>query len=154
MANITEMLNLNNAGSSSQLSATGAVVGGGIGALVGQPIVGAAIGSGIGSVVSSFIPQYTHVRGSVSGINFVTLGLKPYSIKLFQPDDQEAKNISDYYCYFGCRTSRSEALNIPSYMYENHAYVKGTLHYNSSIPIDKFQKIQEIFSRGVHIVDT
>lgn len=153
MASMENMLNLQSLDSPTQvLTSTGALVGAGMGSLVGNPVGGAAIGAGIGTVVSNFIPQFNRVKGSTSGINFVTLGYKPFTIKLYEPTDAEAKNISDYYCYFGCKTSRKEALNIPSYLYENHAYVKGTLHYNNTIPLDKFQKIQAIFSRGVHIL--
>lgn len=147
MSNINEMLDLNNMGSSSQLTAVGGAIGM---AVAGVP--GAAVGAGIGTVISKFIPQYNHIKGSVTGINFVTLGLKPYMIHLYEPNDTEAKAISDYYCYFGCKTTRTEPLNIPSYLYENHAYVKGSLHYNGSIPLDKFQKIQNIFKNGTHII--
>jgi len=148
MADLTQMLELNNLGSGGQLAGTGAMIGGALG---GVP--GAAIGAGIGTVVSNFIPQYSHIKGSVTGINFVTAGLKPYYMRLYEPEDSEAKAISDYYCYFGCKTSRTEEMNIPSYMYNNHAFVKGSLHYNGSIPLDKFQKIQNIFKNGVHIID-
>ena len=149
MADLTQMLDLNNIGTSGQLAGTGAVIGMAVG---GVP--GAAIGAGVGTVVANFVPQYTHVKGSVTGINFVTVGLKPYHMKLYEPDDNEAKAISDYYCYFGCKTSRTEALNITGYIYQNHAYIRGSLHYNGSIPLDKFQKLQNIFKNGVHIIDT
>lgn len=155
MASIENMLNLQNLDSPAQvLTSTSALVGAGMGALVGNPVGGAAIGAGIGTVVGNFIPTYNHLRGSVQGVNFVTANLKPYLIRLIVPDQATEKVISDYYCYFGCRTNRQEYLNIAGYMYQNHAYVRGTLHYDSSqtVPLDKFQKIQAIFSRGVHIL--
>lgn len=153
MANIEGMLNLQNLGSPSQLSATGSVIGGVVGTAFGQPILGSVVGAGIGTVAGNLIPSYTHIKGSVSGVNFVALNLKPYMITLVEPTDDTAKNISDYYCYFGCKTKRLEALNIPDYMYQGHAYVQGLLQYNGSIPLDKFQKLQSIFANGVHILN-
>jgi len=150
---INEMLNLQNAGSTSQLSATGSVIGGIAGAAVGNPMLGSMAGSAIGTLVSNFIPQYSHIKGSVSGINFVKLQMRPYCLKLVTPDPVTASQISDYYCYFGCKTMRTEALNIGNYMYNNHAFVKGTIEYNGAIPADKFQQIQSIFKKGVHILN-
>lgn len=151
--NIEQMMDINNIGSESQLSATGSVIGGAIGAYFGMPMVGSAIGGAIGGFTSKLIPQHTHIRGSVSGVNFVSLGLKPYGLLLTQPDPNTAKNISDYYCYFGCKTNRTEPLAIDSYMYKGHAYVSGDLEYNNTIPMDKFKVIATIFKRGVHIIE-
>lgn len=144
---INEMLELQNMGN------TGMQVGGAVGAMVGQPIAGAAIGSAIGSAAAALIPSYSHVKGSMSGFNFVKSDYKPYQISLVTPDLPTATAISDWYCYNGCKTSRNEPLNIPSYMYENHAYVKGTIAYNGTIPLDKFNQIKNIFQSGVHILN-
>lgn len=152
MADLERMLNIQDLGSPSQFGATGAVIGGAVGTAFGNPIMGAAIGSGVGTVVSNVIPQYSHVKGSTAGINFVTSGLKPYMIMLYTPTTADAKMISDYYCYYGCKTLRSEPMAIANYMYNGHAYVRGTLQYNGLIPLDKFAKIQAIFEKGVHVL--
>lgn len=150
---LEKMLSIQNLSDSNNLSSAGSAVGGLIGSFVGQPILGSAIGSVAGTFATALIPSFSHVHGSVSGVNFVTLNLKPYQISLIEPDIDTAKNISDYYCYYGCKTTRSEPLNISNYLYNNHAYVRGELQYNSTIPLDKFNEIKKIFSNGTHILN-
>ncbi len=146
MLKIQELIGANNVQSAST------TLGGLVGALAGAPAVGAAIGGIAGTVATSLLPQYSSVRSSMSGFNFAAVGRKPYWIELITPDAKTQKQLSDYYCYYGCATKRMEALNIPNYMYNNHAYVKGDLQYNGTIPMDKFKKIQSIFAQGVHFV--
>lgn len=134
------------------LSSGGALVGGAIGAAFGAPIAGAVIGQQVGRVAGSLLPQYTTVKGSTSGINFVPMGYKPYLIKVVRPTEREEKDISDNLCYWGCPSARTEALNIPTYMYEGHAFVKGDLHYNGTVPLNEFNEVAKIFARGVHFI--
>lgn len=147
------VLNIQKLTNPDNLSTTGSLVGGLIGGAFGSPTVGASVGGIVGTIASNFFPAYSHIKGSTSGINFIKGNIKPYKITLVQPIDSVAKNISDYYCYYGCKTSRTETLNISSYLYEGHAYVRGDLQYNQSIPLDKFQIINQIFARGVHILE-
>lgn len=153
MANLNDMLDLNQMADNGQLAAAGSAVGGAVGAAFGQPLAGSMIGSAVGTMAASLIPQYSHVRGSVSGINMVTMKQKPYMLMIVEPTDEAAKAISDQCCYYGCATARTEPLNIPNYMYENHAFIQGDLHYNGSIPLDKFKVINQIFNQGVHILN-
>lgn len=154
MADINQMMDLNNLGSQSQLANTGGAIGGTIGMAFGNPIAGTAIGSAVGTIASKLMPEYSHVKGSVSSINFIKMNRRPYMITLIKPDSNTAKQLSDYYCYYGNKTNRQEALNISSYMYQGHAYVRGNLHYNGSIPLDKFMQIQKIFNAGTHILNS
>lgn len=146
--------NIGSMSESSMMATAGSGIGMAIGSAFGAPTLGAGIGSTIGTVASNFLPQYNHVKGSSSGVNFVKMGLKPYLITLYQPDDLTAKALSDKFCYYGNKTSRIVPLNINSYVYENHAFVKGDLQYNGSIPLDKFAQINKIFSSGVHILNS
>lgn len=148
---MTNIQNLANGGGS--LASIGGVIGGLAGSVVGAPAIGSAIGSTVGTLASAMMPSYSHVQGSVSGVNFVTMGLKPYQLSLVTPRFEVGEKISDYYCFYGCKTMRQEALNIGSYLYNNHAYVKGDLQYNGTIPIDKFIQIKNIFNVGVHILN-
>lgn len=132
--------------------AMGQSVGAAIGGLVGGPIgmqAGALIG---GLAVDTVIPQHQTINGSLSGYNFIKLEQKPYYIELTFPTPTSQKAISDYYCYYGVPTNRTETMNFGSYNYQNHAYVQGSMQYNDTIPLDKFLKIQAIFKRGVHIL--
>lgn len=126
----------------------GAAIGGIIGGSVGMQ-AGALIG---GLAVDTVIPQHQTINGSLSGYNFIKLEQKPYYIELTFPTPSSQKAISDYYCYYGVPTNRTEKINYNAYNYQNHAYVQGSMQYNESIPLDKFLKIQSIFKRGVHIL--
>lgn len=148
---MTNIQNLANGGGS--LASIGGVIGGLAGSVVGAPAIGSAIGSAVGTVASAMMPSYSHVKGSVTGVNFVTMNMKPYQLMVIEPSDDVAKRISDYYCYYGCKTIRQEPLSIASYMYLGHAYVKGDLQYNGTIPLDKFIQIKNIFNSGVHILN-
>lgn len=153
MADFETMTNIQNlANGGGGLASIGGVIGGLAGSVVGAPAIGSAIGSAVGTVASAMMPSYSHVKGSVAGVNFVTMGMKPYQLMVVEPEESIAKKISDYYCYYGCKTMRQEPLGIPLYMYNGHAYVKGDLQYNGSIPIDKFIQIKNIFNSGVHIL--
>lgn len=137
----------------------GALIGGAIGSVV--PGVGTAIGAGVGGAVGGLtgalldatIPTYSSVRASVQGLNFVKLNLKPYWIECITPTREELEQLDKFYKYYGCGTHRTEPLNITSYMYQGHAYVKGDLHFNDTIPLKYFQQIKNIFNRGVHILE-
>lgn len=126
----------------------GAAIGGIIGGSVGSQ-AGALIG---GLAVDTVIPQHQTINGSLSNYNFIKLEQKPYYIELTFPTPSSQKAISDYYCYYGVPTNRTETINFGAYNYQNHAYVQGSMQYNDTIPLDKFLKIQAIFKRGVHIL--
>lgn len=136
----------------------GTVVGGVVGSVV--PVVGtmagAAIGGAIGGLVggitSSFIPSYATLKGGNAGINFTVIQRKPFWLEYHCPTKEELVRLDAIYKYYGCATHRTEPLNIPSYMYKGHAYVKGDLQYNSSIGLKYFSQINSIFNRGVHIL--
>ena len=136
----------------------GTVVGGVVGSVV--PVVGtmagAAIGGAIGGLVggitSSFIPSYATLKGGNAGINFTVIQRKPFWLEYHCPTKEELMRLDAIYKYYGCATHRTEALNISSYMYKGHAYVKGDLQYNESIGLKYFSQINSIFNRGVHIL--
>ena len=140
------------------LAGAGGLIGAGVGSVV--PVVGtmtgAVIGSSVGGLVGAIsdavIPTYSTIRGSTSGFNFTNNNLYPIWIEYICPSDSEAERLDKYYKYFGCATNRLEPLNTASYMYDNHAFIKGVLLYNNSIPLDKFQQINNIFQNGVHII--
>lgn len=139
-------------------TATGAVVGGvlgsivpGVGTTVGAGI-GGAIGSLVGGITNSFIPAYSTIKGASGGINFTVLQRKPYWIEYHCPTREELEKLDKIYKYYGCATNRTEPLNIKSYTYQGHAYVKGDLHYNGTIPLKYFKDINAIFNKGVHIL--
>jgi len=132
--------------------AMGQSVGAAIGGIIGGPVgmqAGAILG---GLAVDTVIPQHQTIIGATSGYNFIKMAQKPYYIELTFPPSATQKNISDYYCYYGVPTNRTEIINFGAYNYQNHAYVQGSMQYNGSIPLDKFLKIQSIFKRGVHIL--
>lgn len=147
---------------SNNLSGTLSGVGGAVGMAVGSAVpvvgtvaggvIGSAIGGLVGTVADAVIPTYSTIKGSVSGFNFTKNNLAPIWLEYICPSDKEAERLDKYYKYFGCATNRLELLNTASYMYENHAFVKGILLYNDSIPLDKFQMINNIFQNGVHII--
>lgn len=136
----------------------GTVVGGVVGSVV--PVVGtmagAAIGGAIGGLVggitSSFIPSYATLKGGNAGINFTVIQRKPFWLEYHCPTKEELVKLDAIYKYYGCATHRTEPLNISSYMYKGHAYVKGDLQYNGSIGLKYFSQINSIFNRGVHIL--
>lgn len=144
---------------------TGGMTGAGVlvGSVVGSvvPGVGTAVGAGVGgmvggltgSILDATIPTYSSVRASIQGLNFVKLNLKPYWIECIVPSRKELEELDKFYKYYGCATERTEPLDISSYMYENHAYVKGDLQYNDSIPLDKFEIIKAIFNKGVNVLN-
>lgn len=140
------------------LTGAGGLIGAGIGSIVpgagtmAGAVIGSAVGGLVGSVADAVIPTYSTIRGSSNVFNFTNNNLYPIWIEYISPSDGEAERLDKYYKYFGCATNRLENLNIDSYMYENHAFVKGILLYNDSIPLDKFQQINNIFQKGVHIV--
>ena len=164
---IQQMQTLTNAAQNTITSnnLTGAMTGGGalIGSVVGSvvPGVGTAVGAGVGgavggltgSLLDATIPTYSSVRASVQGLNFVKLNLKPYWIECITPTREELEQLDNFYKYYGCATHRTEPLNIANYMYQNHAYVKGDLQYNNTIPLDKFEVIKGIFNKGVNILN-
>lgn len=132
--------------------AMGQSVGAAIGGIIGGPVgmqAGALLG---GLAVDTIIPQHQTINGSLSGYNFIKMNQKPYYVELTFPRPETQKAISDYYCYYGVPTNRTETINYSDYNYQNHAYVQGSMQYNESIPLDKFLKIQSIFKRGVHIL--
>lgn len=127
-----------------------------IGGLVGGPVgamVGGSIGNLIGGFTESCIPKYQTIKGSSSSINFVGINRKPYWLEYHCPTKEELIKLDKIYKYYGCATHRTEPLSISSYMYQGHAYVKGDLHYNETIPLKYFQQINNIFNRGVHILE-
>lgn len=139
---------------------TAQAVGGGIGFLVGgafgNPLAGEQVGKAVGSVVSSFIPHYDSVRASVRGINFPAMKLKPYWLEVQTISIQELEKLDKIYKYFGVETQRVEPLNISNYLYNNHAFVRGTLSTEGkggTIPLHRFRQINDIFQRGVHILN-
>lgn len=132
--------------------AMGQSVGAAIGGIIGGPVgmqAGALLG---GLAVDTIIPQHQTINGSLSGYNFIKMNQKPYYVELTFPRPEVQKAISNYYCYYGVPTNRTENINYSDYNYQNHAYVQGSMQYNESIPLDKFLKIQAIFKRGVHIL--
>lgn len=164
---IQQMQTLTNAAQNTITSnnLTGAMTGGGalIGSVVGSvvPGIGTAVGAGVGgavggltgSLLDATIPTYSSVRASVQGLNFVKLNLKPYWIECYVPTVKELEELDKFYKYYGCATHRTEPLNIANYMYQNHAYIKGDLQYNNTIPLDKFEVIKAIFNKGVNILN-
>lgn len=132
--------------------AMGQSVGAAIGGIIGGPVgmqAGALLG---GLAVDTVIPLHQTINGATTGYNFIKMGTKPYYVELTYPPAAVQKNISDYYCYYGVPTNRTEIMNFGSYNYQNHAYVQGSMQYNDTIPLDKFLNIQSIFKRGVHIL--
>lgn len=136
----------------------GAMVGGaigsaipGVGTMAGS-MIGGSIGGLVGGLTSSFIPSYSTIKGSNVGINFTTFNLKPYWLEYHTPTKEELIKLDAIYKYYGCATHRTEPLNTANYMYQNHAYVKGDLQYNNSIGLKYFSQINNIFNRGVHII--
>lgn len=132
--------------------AMGQSVGAALGGIIGGPVgmqAGALLG---GLAVDTVIPQHQTINGALSGYNFIKMNQKPYYVELTFPRADTQKVISDYYCYYGVPTNRTETISFGSYNYQNHAYVQGSMQYNDSIPLDKFLKIQAIFKRGVHIL--
>ena len=134
-------------------------VGKGTGALIGMAIggpAGAGVGAQVGGLVAGFIesslPKHDIINGSLSSYNFIKMNQKPYYVELVYPSIATQKAISDYYCYYGVPTSRTETINYGLYNYNNHAYIQGNLQYNGTIPLDKFLKIQSIFKRGIHLL--
>lgn len=156
MQNATQMLNGLNNFNTNNITGLTTTAGTAIGAVVGGPVgatVGGAIGQLIGGITQSFIPNYNTIRGSNAGINFTVLNLKPYWLEYHRPTHEELYRLDKIYKYYGCATHRTEPLSISSYMYQGHAYVKGNLHYNETIPLKYFQQINNIFNRGVHILE-
>lgn len=137
----------------------GALAGGIVGSIVpgigtaAGAMIGGSIGGIVGGITNSFIPSYSTIKGSNAGINFTVLNRKPYWLEYHCPTKEELIKLDAIYKYYGCATHRTEPLSISSYIYQGHAYVKGDLHYNESIPLKYFQQINNIFNRGVHILE-
>lgn len=138
------------------VGSVGGLVGGAIGAYVGGP-TGATIGSTVGANTEKFIlsalPKHTISNGS-SNMNYYKLNRKPYGIAYKRVKPDTAKQISDYYNYWGCKTSRREVMTYNNYMYQNHAFVKGEIEIKSrdAVPINYQKQIQNIFNKGVHFI--
>lgn len=125
----------------------GTLIGGRAGGLMGM-----AAGNVIGSIISSTLPTHTISAGS-GNMNYYKVNRKPYGIKYVYPDALSLMQLNDYYCYWGCKTTKREILTIPSYMYQGHAYVKGDLELRTSqVPINYQTVIYNIFKQGVHFI--
>lgn len=135
-----------------ETSGVGSGVGAVLGLAVGNPAAGAFLGGVAERAIKSVIPEFSSVKGSVTGVNFVRMGLKPYQIVLVKPSDLVSMSLSDAYTRWGCATNRIEPLNISSYLYNGIGYVRGELDYNGSIPMDKFNQINNIFKNGCTVM--
>lgn len=147
---------LNSVGNSTDVTGVFNMIGSGIGGAVGGipgAMVGGAIGSLIGGITNSFIPRYATVQNSSGALNFTVSNRKPFWLEYHCPTKEELMRLDKIYKYYGCATHRTEPLSISSYMYQGHAYVKGDLHFNDTIPLKYFQQINNIFNRGVHILE-
>lgn len=133
-------------------NAIGTGIGGAVGGIPGA-MVGGAIGSLIGGITNSFIPSYATVKNSNGALNFTVSNRKPFWLEYHCPTKEELMRLDKIYKYYGCATHRTEPLSISSYMYQGHAYVKGDLHFNDTIPLKYFKQINNIFNRGVHILE-
>lgn len=147
---------LNSVGNSTDVTGVFNAIGLGIGGAVGGipgAMVGGAIGSLIGGITNSFIPSYATVQNSNGALNFTVGNRKPFWLEYHCPTKEELMRLDKIYKYYGCATHRTEPLSMSNYMYQGHAYVKGDLHFNDTIPLKYFQQINNIFNRGVHILE-
>lgn len=162
MADVTNMLNLNrsldtqNGGAQNAIVEGGEILGGAIGGYFGSPIVGSAIGKGLGTVIASAIPTYESVRASVQGVNFVGMKKKPYFLQIHRIHPSELKNLDKIYKYYGVESKQTKPLELSEFMYNGHAFVQGDMEpmsKGSQCPLHRFQQINEIFKKGVHILE-
>lgn len=127
-----------------------------IGAAVAGPagaIAGGALGGAVGGVVQSALPSHTLLRGTQNCINFVKFNKKPYWLEIITPTTDSMIALDKHFKYYGCPTKSTETLSFGKYYYEGHAFVQGHLHYNDTIPLDKFKHLVDIFERGVHVLE-
>lgn len=162
MADVTNMLNLNRSldtqsgGAQNAIVESGGLIGGAIGAYFGNPVAGATIGKGVGTVIASAIPTYESVRASVQGVNFVGMKKKPYFLQIHRIHPSELKNLDKIYKYYGVESKQTKTLNLSEFMYQGHAFVQGDLEATSrgsQCPLHRFQQINQIFRKGVHILE-
>jgi len=153
---IDDMLGMQDVVTKDNVVAGSATVGGLIGTIVGNPLAGAAIGAAVGSGVSALFPTYSSMQANNVMINPAKLEIKPYWLEYHTPTQDEIDRIDAYYLYYGVPTRRIETMDIPSYLYNDHAYVQGDIHLDgaqaATVPIDKQQKIRSIFLQGVHVL--
>lgn len=97
--------------------------------------------------------RHHEIKGTVTSSNFTQLNRKPYGIMLVTPESNDELALAQYFNFWGCPSRRTDILNINNCMYENHAFIKGNLHYKKDIPLYAFNKLNNIFNKGVHIVN-
>lgn len=98
--------------------------------------------------------RHREIKGDITSSNFTQIGRKPYGIMLVTPESNDEMVLTNYFNFWGCPSRKTDILNIDECMYNNHAYIKGILHFNKSdIPIFAFNKINNIFNKGVHILN-